>query len=87
MDETALNDRLRAIETNLSELKMIIETNHKTNQKGIAENVSDLKLEVAELYRWKNELNTKIVTYASVAAFFVGLVMWIGDKIISIIYK
>jgi len=87
MDETQLNQRLVDIETKLSQLIFTIESNHNTNTKGIAEKVNDLVVVVEELNRWKEQINAKIITSASLVALFVGIIMWLADKIIQVFYE
>ena len=87
MDEFELNKRLSSIEARLSSIAFLLESNDKTNTKGLAETVHDLKRDVDSLYRWKTILNTKIVTYAGLVSVLVGFVVWLGDKLIDVLYK
>ena len=87
MDEKQLNDRLDAIEKTLDQVLMIINSNHNTNQKGLAENVNDLRDDVNELKVWKTMINTKIVSYSTVVVVVVGIIAWIGDKLIHVFVK
>lgn len=82
-----IEQRLKTVEDNTSEILHILKSNPDFNKKGLVEEVGDLRKEVNTLVLKEKLFNTKLMTYISVFTFFAGAILWIGDKIFGLIFK
>lgn len=88
MSQEITKDELRDLYNSITRIKesnarilFILESDTKTNQKGLVEDVSILKKEVEQLVLDKKILNTKIVVTTGFLVAIGSFISWIATEI------
>jgi hypothetical protein len=76
-----LYESITRINEKTARILFILESDDKTNQKGLVEDVSILKKEVEQLILEKKILNTKIVTTTGFLVILGSAVSWVATEI------
>lgn len=76
-----LYESITRINEKTARILFILESDDKTNQKGLVEDVSILKKEVGQLILEKKILNTKIVTTTGFLVILGSAISWVATEI------